>query len=393
MARRAVKIRSVRSQEPEPRKKRLAGRSLLWLGVVVTLSVAGVLLGWEYWRSSTLRAIETAIEQRDFDSARRLLEQAASSSPNDADLHLLAAQTARRQGEASRASDLLAKSYRLGAQPEAVKLEQHLAHVQLGGAEGVSRLEKYCHEHRHDPGARLILEALIEGSLVRMELDRTLKLTSLWIDDSRSQAERVQGHLWRAAAFEIARETESAQAEYEKIVELDPEHWMARYALASHLSTVDPRSASEHIAVLESQTPNEVNLHLLKVQWLRAKGELEAAAELLEKVTTTEPENVEALVARAQLEFERGRFAEADHLLQKSEKIAPKHRDVLLARIEFFRLTGRTDEMRTHQQQMDSIEKELTDQLRHALKQRTTAGRMTSAGKHGQPDRPQRAGN
>lgn len=102
------------------------------LGVLI-LGLFGLviwLVGCKLWLRSQRAEAERAIAEYDFTEGRRRLDRCLALRPNDPELHLLAARTARRDGDLEAAKDHLFKAKVPGqpASPQIVLERALIAH-------------------------------------------------------------------------------------------------------------------------------------------------------------------------------------------------------------------------------------------------------------------------
>src|SRR5947209_17279077 len=84
-----------------------------------------------------LQAARQALEQPDLIAAQVHLDRCLALSPDSAEAHFLAAQTARRTSEYENAEQHLSECQRLGWSSEAIDLERALSRAQRGDLAGV----------------------------------------------------------------------------------------------------------------------------------------------------------------------------------------------------------------------------------------------------------------
>src|SRR5688572_1279240 len=174
--------------------------------VVLFLAVPVAVAAGVYWgvprRADHLTAARAAIERRDFAAARRDLDAHLARRPRDASALLLAAQSARRDGDGQAAEAYLTRYLDAGGAPDQARLERTLRAVQNGQVENASRMLAACAANPDDPAAPLMLEALARGLVLAGPPKLALPCLDLWLSRPISPADRVQALIWRGQVLE-----------------------------------------------------------------------------------------------------------------------------------------------------------------------------------------------
>src|SRR5207302_3192248 len=129
-----------------------------------------------------------ALEARDFTLAQARLGSCLKTWPNSADVHLLAARTARRAGTFDDAEHHLKECQRLGWPPEEVRLERDLIRAQRGDLAGVENQLIRFVEHDH-PDTFPIRAALCEGYIKSYRLPQAFRCLELWLERRPNEVE------------------------------------------------------------------------------------------------------------------------------------------------------------------------------------------------------------
>src|SRR5688500_11874061 len=98
-----------------------------------------------------LRAVQTAIEKRDFASALRLLNGRLERYPDDLSARIQAAEVARRNGDYDQARQHLRVFELSEGPPLALELEQRLLAVQMGDPAEAALIHGFCRDHPDSP--------------------------------------------------------------------------------------------------------------------------------------------------------------------------------------------------------------------------------------------------
>jgi predicted Zn-dependent protease len=326
---------------------------------VTLLALAGLSVyagGRYFWRYYQCHAAQQALHRRDFAAARALLTRCLQSWPEDAELCLLAAQAARRDGDYEEADKLLGQCQQLGGDRGAIELERALGISQGGDP---ARVEDYllARQQKKPAEADLILEALAQGYLKTHRLPEALHCLDRWLE---RQPENVQALLWRGQVLERWNDLEEAVASYRRAVAADPGHDKARRLLA--LALVRSDRAGEAVALLDSlrqQYTEDAEILLGLARGRRCLGQLDEACRLLDEVLTAQPNNAEALSERGKLALQTGRVAEAEAALRRALALAPYDRETNYTFYLCLRQQGREDEAARILQTVERIRADL----------------------------------
>src|SRR5262249_36995433 len=154
---------------------------------------------------------------------------------------LLAAQSARRQGNVSDALRHLEVCQQQDGLKEAVDLEYRLLRLIQDDLTEAKTLLKQCEDHPEDAHTPVILEGLIIGLLQsrrpaytlqtppRGEMASNLTLArqavDLWMRTRSGEPDHIQGLVWRGRVRLFLHELPPAQEDLRKAVELAPDHF------------------------------------------------------------------------------------------------------------------------------------------------------------------------
>jgi tetratricopeptide (TPR) repeat protein len=313
------------------------------------------------------RAFEEAAAERDFARAERELARCLWVWPNQAELHLLAARTLRRQRNVAGAVERLRHCQGDRSVQEAVALERCLLRIQEGDFANSAQLDRFCDAQSDSPEAMLIEEAQIMGSLAALDVPRARSYLETWNKRRPALADQVQRLVWQATACQLANDVERAAELFDEVLRRDPDNYEARLSLAQTLVDADPQQALQHLQQLDSS--HAMDREVLYHQAIAARnlGELDAAALALDQLLATAPKDIDALVARGRIALDQRQVEAAGRWLRQAEALEPKHRSVLLAMIDYSRLSGQTEAAARYQLRMKEVEAEAIRQLNTML--------------------------
>src|SRR5262249_24406364 len=147
-------------------------------------------------------------------------------------VRLLAGQTARRLGDFEMAEKHLNRALELsGELTEEILLEQALLRAQRGEMDQVQEFLRSLAEADHESSV-LIFEAMARGYIRAFRYGQAGYMLQLWLDKEPDdpQAQFLQG--W---VREQIGPQQQAVDNYRRVIELDPEHDLARQHLANLL--------------------------------------------------------------------------------------------------------------------------------------------------------------
>jgi tetratricopeptide (TPR) repeat protein len=340
-------------------RKRLAVAALL----LVVIGCAVFMIVRAYSNHPNLRLAQKALEQRDFKAASWHLGQYLEAHPGDSAARLLAAQTARRNGDFAQAVEHLEIYQRRGGRSSDADLEQRLTRLQAGDLEEADLLFDRCSLGPKAADTPLVLEALIEGCLrraaesIRDELthdgkqgeisiaafDRGQRATELWLAQRPATVDQVQGFVWRGKLAGVARDFPKAQAAFRLALDLDPEQATAREYLGLSLVQEAPREAATH----------------LQRVYDRALGELDQAAKILDGLLALRPDDVSFLVEYARVALDERRPEEAERWLKRALALAPDDAQAHLVYRDCLTQSNRPAEAAKYQDKYLQIDREL----------------------------------
>jgi tetratricopeptide (TPR) repeat protein len=342
-----------------------------WVLIALSLALLAItgtglsIAGWQIWAWHHYRLAEQAVEQRDFALARAELACCLRVWPNSAEVHLLAARTARRATSYDDAEQHLKECQRLGWPVEEIGLERDLISAQRGEVAGIEDQLVQCAVHDH-PNALLILEALCRGYIKTYRFPQALHCLELWL---ARRPDDVQALLWRAEVEELRSSTPEALADYRRILELDPDRDDAHLKLAKLLAQEQhPAEAVAHFERLRQQQPADPALLLGLARCRRLLGEPAEAAKLLDTLLAISPEDAGALAERGRLCLDAGQYAQAERWLRSAVAQVPYDRDITYALYVCLQQCGKPKEAEVYQAKLREIDSQL-DRLRELTRQ------------------------
>jgi Flp pilus assembly protein TadD len=349
----------------------MASRLRQWLRFPFENPVLGVLLtilflllgyvawlgGCDLWVRWDRAEAEKALAEYDFAEARRRLAHCIQLRPSDPDLRILAAQTARRDGDLSSAEEQLDAYHKLiGDYSPREREERALLMAQDGKVHEVVQPLMELLDMRH-PQSEQILEALAMGCVQSYQLNRALfwvhELLEKWPKNGigrllLAQTTNTQGNRDKALALLL-----ELSADY-------PRYYPARASLASMLfKSRRYREALIEYAALHQQRPGELVPLLGLASSYDRLGSTDEARPLMKQLEERFPDWSEALLECGRFALEEKRPADAERLLRHAVELAPNdhrvHRELGVCLDQL----GRPEESRKELKRCKEIEADL----------------------------------
>jgi len=336
-------------------------RTPLRIGLTALLLAAAAVAGWYFERAARFdhnrSAAERALAGYDFPAARRHLAECARLRPDDPGVRLLAAQTARRDGDLAEAQSQLDRYRILAGSTEDGRLEGAMLLAQRGQIEEVVRYLMDLADQRH-PASEQILEALATGCVHVYQLDRA----SFWVTYLLKQAPNNPiGLLIRGQTADTLGDRDKARETLRKLVAEHPRFARGRMALAQSLVRARQyEEAAGHYEVLHRDQPGEVPSLLGLVRCLVQLGRTEEARPLVRELRERHADASEALLEVGLFALREGRPEEAEPLLRRAVELAPNDHEVRLQFGVALQQLGRAEEATAHLERSRQIEADLT---------------------------------
>jgi tetratricopeptide (TPR) repeat protein len=339
----------------------MSQRGKVAVAVVVGLTVLGLVrfLTSQTLRQSERSAIRDALAERDLPRARDLIDEFLRDRDDDAEMHFLAAQTARRLDDFPSADRHLDRYRHLNGNPDEAALERILQRAQSGDLRGADGVIKICFEQPEHPAATPIIEALVRGYLAAGRQDIAIVVAEVWLKRNPAPADRAYANYLRGNGLALQSRFPEALGHYREALALNPRLHEAAFALAEVLASESPTEALPLYDRLreEGYRPTEVALGTARCR--RQLGEPDRAAALVAPLVAEQPVNVAVLVEAAKIDLDRNNPAEAERHLKAAIGIAPKHRDANVQLARCLRDLGRDAEARVQLEVVRKIDEEL----------------------------------
>ncbi len=279
--------------------------------------LAAVLLtgvsGWG-WTRYQWQAARAALAADRFQEARERLTQPLWLWRWSPDVHVLAARAERLSGNLPAAEAHLKQALRLaGGATEGVQLEFLLLRVQTGEIDQVAPLLIEAADNGH-PEAPLILSTLSVGYMHNLRYMRAYACLSRWLELEPNSAKAYQYRGW---ILERMNRRKEAMEDYQKALEIDPELFAVRLAVAEMLfEDRRPHEALPHLERLYRQAPDHA-LVLARLGMCRyLQGDAAEARRFMEAALPQLPNDPPLHITLSRLDLQEGRAAEAERRLR-----------------------------------------------------------------------------
>lgn len=348
-----------------PKKRSIISvRRLAIVAILLTICSTCIILGRQALGGLRFRAAQEALARRDFAEARRLADQCLAIWPNDSETLMLAAQAARRGGAIDEAETTLRAAERADAAAELLGFERSLLALQRGETEAIARLYQVCVDHPTANESSLILEAMITGALRRLDLALTQTCLDQWEENCASQADRIQGWIWRGELAIRKGDVDVAADQYRRAVEAKPDDDQIRVRLAELLARHAPKEALTHLEQLTSRRRNAPDVLLYRARSHRSLGEYEKAAALLGQILESSDNDYDAILELAQIALELRQFATAESRFREALAIHPNRRDPNAGLARCLQLSGKDDEASQFRDRVAELDAKLDQRMR-----------------------------
>ncbi|MGH7172001.1 MAG: tetratricopeptide repeat protein [Gemmataceae bacterium] len=349
-------------------------RLLLILLLVVLMGASAYLLGWHVWGSHHLRAARAALERRDFRHADTHLRAYLAVWPKEPTAQLLAARSARRQGNVGQCLQHLRWCQNSADLREAVDLEYRLNRLKASDLLEAEALLAQCFSHPQDANTPLILEAVIQSSLkllsaattlgllakdelVEPYVARTRRAVDLWLELRPGPFDRAEGLVWRGQLEKFTK-GEKALADFRKALDLNPNHFDAAMHLAMYVMEADPEQAIASLERLNQRYPKNALVRYDLASAYRAMGRLEKARQLFDDMLADNPNEVSALIERGYLSLDRQEVEDAERRFRRALELAPANARGYLALSCCLQLRGNAREAKPYREKFQQLEAE-----------------------------------
>jgi tetratricopeptide (TPR) repeat protein len=309
---------------------------------------------------------EKALERQRYPRALASYELALRYRPDSADLHLLAARTARQAGEFTAARDHLHKCRELQqGVTEEQQVEGYLLRAQSGELDAVlNYLTPYLIEET--PLTPYVLEGLARAHMASYRADRAWGCLARW---NELQPANVAALFWRGTWFAQQQNTRGASEDFHRALEVDPERIDIRLAYAEILRA-DKKFAevAEQYRLVLRQDPQHTDAALGLAQAYLELGQTEKAREQIATLSAGQRDSATYLWVAGMVEFRSDHMDKAEPLLRQAFERDPRNVDAcynLMLCLTHLGRDGEAAQARARFEQTEKDQKRLIELTTH----------------------------
>jgi len=329
-------------------------RALAGLLLLAAIGLGAGIAGLQVWARYHYQSAQRALERHQLKEARAHLESCLQVWPSSFDVHLLAAQTARRLDDYESAERHLARCQELrGGLPEEVVLEQSLIRAQRGGMDSVMPYLRSLMEQNH-PSTPLIVDAMVRGYLRAYRFGEAGTLLTLW---QKLRPDDVLAYLLMGYVREQIGPEDEAVRNYERVLELEPDSDDARLRVVDLLLDRSlPAQALEHAQHLAQRRPGDPSILVRLARCFFDQGRSQEAEETVDRVLAEDSRYRPALALKGQLALKLGRPAEAERCLREALSMGAGDHHAQFALTRSLREQGKAQEAEAAEARLMVIE-------------------------------------
>ena len=298
---------------------------------------------------------QKAIVKREFPEAAARLAISLEIAPFNAQAHFLMARTSRRAGQLRQWKKHLDWAETLHWPKDQIDLERKLGRAQVGDIWEVedSLVDRL---NERPPEEVIILEALVNGFLQNDRLTDVIAFTSNWIN--RFPQDWLPLIYRGNASLRLNGKASDALKDFERVLELKPDHPEAHFSLAIVLTDQGEfQKAVPHFQYcLDSQVddPTGALFGLATCQF--SLGNTDQARAALGQLFARNKDHVRAFFLQGKIELVEGRLAEAINCLKKADALSPNESDITNSLLLVSRQLGRPQDAAQYGRRLEEIQ-------------------------------------
>jgi tetratricopeptide (TPR) repeat protein len=215
----------------------------------------------------------------------------------------------------------------------------------------------WAYVQKDHPDAVPILEAMSKGYLITFRLVPALECLDTWL---KRRPDDIQALLLRGQTLDKLQRHENAIADYQRIIDLDPQNSEAREKLGRALTQAKQfAQAKEQFEWLRQKKPHDPAVLLGLARCYRALAQDDQAAPLLDALLTDQPNHVDALVERGKLHLDALQLKEAETCFVHAVQESPYEREAVYNLVLCLGKLKKNTEFQKWKGRLDHIEAEL----------------------------------
>jgi len=276
---------------------RLAWRHPNIILLVAVPVLLAIVAGSYWWWFADWWAAQRALRLDLMPEAARRIDAYLRLHPADARAHLLASRIDRLMERYDDAEKHLEQYKEIEGASAASQLEWLLLRAHQGDLYRVETGLLYTLKtHPEDEQERLILESLARCYSKELRYRAALNCLDQLLG---KDPDNVRALSWRAVLMESVDAQEDAKKDYERVLQLSPEHVATRVRLAHLLLGVhNTPKAAQHVKILEESVPDDPEVIIAVAQLRLLEGRFQEARERLDRFLADHPKHLIALYLR-----------------------------------------------------------------------------------------------
>jgi predicted Zn-dependent protease len=315
------------------------------LAVLLLLGLIGTALGFslvQLWAEHQLAAAERHLRAHQLEQAQASIDRVRRVWPHSGRALLLAARIARHGDRYEEADELLGACRKVLGNAEALQTEELLLSLQRGEATAqtealVWRLIDGGHAERLE-----LLEAMTRGWMLTFRLRSAVQGLNRWLEE---RPDEVRALFWRGWVLEKLHQSEPAERDYRRALELDADHGPCRLRLANLLLLTERpdharRLLEEHLRREPGSTEATVSLALA----LDGLGRTAEARRLLRAMLAEHPDHALGWRQLGKLSLNANDLDEAGAALARAYAEAPQDAETVFAYYQYLEKAQKKDE-------------------------------------------------
>jgi tetratricopeptide (TPR) repeat protein len=341
------------------RSRRLGWRAAL-AGTIGLVALGGG--AFKLWESNATRAVardaKRLVEAGAYQEAEASLDRWLKARPDDAEARFFAARRAiglQRYDDGLR--DLQA-ARKLGYPVAAVDRQQGLLLARVGRHADAEPILRRIVRGESAGGDAEVDEALARCYIETFQLRAAEEVVKRWIADAPNDA---RAYYWRADLARRKSDTtqDALIADYEQVVQLDPNHEKGRLALAElYLRAHRYDDAAAQYEVQRARRPDDVEILLGLGRVAAERGDDDEAVRNFDRAAQVAPNDFRPLAERGGMEIKRRRFQSGLEFLDRAVALNADEPEVHYQRSLALTWLGRAEEAKKETEETARLRKD-----------------------------------
>jgi tetratricopeptide (TPR) repeat protein len=340
---------------------------LRWALLLTVVCVGTWMISWRAFGWYHLSTGKGCLERSHCREALEHFQAALTVWPNDAHVLFLAARGARRAGELDLADRCLTRCAAAPGLAESVALETALLRATRGEVDQVANYLRVLLDADH-PETPLILEAVFQGYFTNLRFREAAGVIDEWRKRAPDDPQAI--FLMGRVDYQSSNRQEAAK-HWARVLELDPDRDDARLWLAGVcLELGQGLDALPHLELLQRRLPDNIMVQARVGRCLVMLGRQDEATKVLDGVLERQPDLAPALLERGKLAFSTGDLDLAADLLQKACVCDPSERAAYYQLAQCLKRQGKPAAAQLVQDRLQELDRDIlrlheiaTDQL------------------------------